>query len=334
MKIRKRVSFRAAVSVLMAVLTGVFLWAGLPVLAADTIFGASGQNMRPIAENQSFNTFRNIPVHGQLTAMDPEGDALSFEVAVQPKLGAVKADKDGRFVYTPDENRKGKDTFSFVAVDAAGNISDKGIVSITITKQSTTIAYSDMTDNASHYSALILAEKGILTGEKLGSEYFFRPDMPVTRGEFLAMCLAAGDADMLPGITRTGFYDDARIPMWVKPYVSTALMAGIISGFIDGDGQLVFAPEDPVTISEAAVILNNMMDIPDVVSVGAFSQEACPAWSQQAEQNLAACHILTPSEVRDCASPVTRAQAADMLVSAMVLLETRDTGHSLLDWLK
>jgi hypothetical protein len=290
--------------------------------------------MRPIAENQSYSTFRNIPIKGHFSAQDPEGDAVSFEVADLPRLGAVQAEKDGSFVYTPTENKKGKDTFSYVAVDAVGNISDRGVVSITISKQSTNIAYSDMTDNASYYSALVLAEKGILTGEKLGNEYFFRPDMPVTRGEFLAMCLAVSDTETLEGITRTGFYDDARIPLWVKPYVSTALMAGIISGFMNGDGQLVFAPEDPVTFSEAAVIMNNMLGIPNVVSVGAMSQDACPAWSQQAELNLAACHILTPAEVQDCSAPMTRAQAADMLVSSMELLNARDTSHSLLDWLK
>ena len=334
MKFCKTVAFRAAVFVLLAALTGTLLLAGLPALAADTGLQTVAGNMRPIAENQSYATFRNIPVKGRFSAQDPEGDAVVFEVADAPKLGAVQSEKDGRFVYTPNENKKGKDTFSYVAVDSTGNISDKGVVTITISKQSTSIAYSDMTDSASQYSALVLAENDVLIGEKLGSEYFFRPDMPVTRGEFLAMCLAVSDIKTLSGITRTGFYDDASIPMWVKPYVSTALMAGIISGFKNDDGQLVFAPDDPVTFSEAAVILNNTMGIPNVVSVGAMSQDACPAWSRQAELNLAACHILTPAEVGDCSVPVTRAQAADMLVASMSVLETRESEHSLLDWLK
>ena len=34
------------------------------------------------------------------------------------------------------------------------------------------------------------------------------------------------------GVTRTGFADDADIPIWEKPYVSTALMAGSARGFI------------------------------------------------------------------------------------------------------
>ena len=154
-----------------------------------------------------------------------------------------------------------------------------------------------MAGNGSYYAALLLAEKGILTGEKLGSSYFFRPEMPVTRGEFLAMCLALSETKTIPGITRTGFYDDASIPQWVKPYVSTALMSGIISGFKNDAGQLVFASQEPVTFLEAAVILNNTLKISDVVSVGVPSQAVCPAWSQQAVTNLAACNVMSPSVV-------------------------------------
>jgi hypothetical protein len=43
------------------------------------------------------------------------------------------------------------------------------------------------------------------------------------------MCLGITDTEMLEGITRTGFSDDASIPMWAKPYVSTGLMAGVIT---------------------------------------------------------------------------------------------------------
>ncbi|SHH51765.1 S-layer homology domain-containing protein [Sporobacter termitidis DSM 10068] len=329
MKLSSRISFRAAVTALLAVLAGGLLWAGVPVLAAD-----AAQNSSPVAENLSYNTFRDIPVKGQLSASDPEGDALTFEIADLPKKGIVQTEGDGSFVYTPEAGKKGQDSFSYIAVDTAGNLSDKGIVTISINKQSTKLTYADMADNGSYYSALVLAEKGILTGEKLGSEYFFRPDATVTRGEFLAMCLAMDDTKTLPGITRTGFSDDASIPMWVKPYVSTALMSGIITGFRDGDGQLIFAPQEPITMSEAAVVLNNVLKVSDVEAVDAISQDVCPAWAYQAEVNLSACNILQPAAVQAVPQVLTRAQAADMLVASMEVVNARDSGGSLLSWLK
>jgi hypothetical protein len=141
------------------------------------------------------------------------------------------------------------------------------------------------------------------------------------------------NAETFKGITRTGFYDDASIPMWVKPYVSTALMSGIITGYKDDNGNLVFAPQDPITFAEAAVVLNKMLNITDVASVSAADYGACPVWSAQAEANLAACNIM-PSMGTQCCNNVTRAEAADLIVSAMDLLKEKDKDTSLLSWAK
>ncbi len=154
----------------------------------------------------------------------------------------------------------------------------------------------------------------------------------MTRGEFLAMCLGITDADMLEGITRTGFYDDATIPMWAKPYVSTGLMAGVITGYRDEDGRLVFSPAEPITFSEAAVILNNVLELSDVVCVMAAGDEAAPVWACQAEANLTACNVMPGLGLASYFETVTRAEAADMLAASLALLGTRDKGVSLLSW--
>jgi hypothetical protein len=156
----------------------------------------------------------------------------------------------------------------------------------------------------------------------------------VTRGEFLAMCLGITGADMLEGITRTGFYDDSTIPMWVKPYVSTGLMAGVISGYRDPDGRLVFSPAEPITFSEAAVILNNVLELSDVVCVMSSGDDATPVWACQAEANLTACSIMPALGLASYSETVTRAEVADMLAASLALLDARDSGVSLLSWAK
>lgn len=333
MKHRSKKTFRAAVAVISVLLSGCFLLAGMPVLATEQDGQAGTLNESPIAENLSYSTFRNIPVRGFFSAMDPDDDAVTFEIAIMPGKGSVRAEQDGSFVYQPDKNSKGRDTFTYVAIDTAGNISDQAVVTVDIMKQSTKIAYSDMSGNGSYYAALVLAEKNILIGEKLGGEYFFRPDAPVTRGEFLAMCMAANDQKTIRGVTRTGFYDDANIPLWVKPYVTTALMNGFITGYKNHDGQLVFAPLEPISVSEAAVLLDNILNITDVTSVSALSQDVCPAWAYQAAMNLTACKILAPTVTLDSAKTLTRADAAEMLVAALQVTEARPSGNSLLSWL-
>lgn len=333
MKIRKGKSSRAVIALLLVVLASGFLLAGVPALAADAQVQVAAQNANPIAKNLEYSTFRNIAIRGHFSATDPDGDVVTFELTDIPKKGSVQVGEDGSFVYTPTENKKGQDSFSYIAIDTKGSISNKATVTISIDKQATKITYSDMTGNSSHYAALVLAEKGVLIGEKLGSEYFFKPDSDVTRGEFIAMCLGMSDAETLKDITRTGFSDDDRIPMWVKPYVSTALMSGIITGYKDSEGRLVFASQEPITFSEAAVVLNNLLKITDVVTVTAMEDSVCPVWAYQAEANLVACNIM-PAMGTECGTNMTRAEAADMLVAAMSLLKERDSGSSLLSWAK
>lgn len=326
-------SFRATIALTLVIVAGCFVWAGVPALAADNSILTASQNANPIAENLEFNTFRNIAIHGSLSAKDPDGDAVTFEIAEKPEKGTVQTEKDGRFVYTPLENKKGKDSFTYIAIDSNGNMSNKAVVTITINKQATKITYSDMLGNSAHYAALVLADKGVLIGEKLGNEYFFRPDAAVTRGEFVAMCMAMSNSETLQGITRTGFYDDDSIPMWAKPYVSTALMSGLITGYKNDEGRIVFASQEPITFAEAAVILDNILNITDVVSVAAMEPSICPVWSYQAEANLAACQIM-PAMGTECITSITRAEAANILVAAMEFSEDRDGKTSLLSWAK
>ena len=39
---------------------------------------SAGANYAPIAENLCFSTYKDVSVHGEFAAIDPEGDLLSF----------------------------------------------------------------------------------------------------------------------------------------------------------------------------------------------------------------------------------------------------------------
>ena len=336
MKKAGKSSARLVAIFVFAALAAALVYVGVPSLATGAeIVTVISQNASPIANNLEYSTFKGVAVTGKMTATDPDGDEVTFEITEMPKKGTVEAQDDGSFVYTPKDKKKGADSFIYTAVDAYGNRSNEATVSINIEKQSTNITYSDMNGSSSCYSALVLAENGIFVGEKLGSEYFFRPDSSITRGEFLAMCLDMTDTETLEGITRTGFYDDESIPTWAKPYVSTALMAGVITGYRNDDGQLVFSPDEPITYSEAAVILDNALKLTDVERVVAVSgDEASPVWAYQSTLNVTACNIMPSLGLSAYTETVTRAGAADMLVAAMSVLESRDSSVSLLSWAK
>ncbi len=275
-------------------------------------------NTAPIAENFEFETYRGVSFGGRLSALDPDGDTLRYEITTQPIKGTIELDDDGGFVYTPAEGKRGRDYFGYKAVDAEGNASQEATVIIKLVKCDCNVSYLDMQGNPSYYSAMRLAECGAFTGKCLGSEYYFEPEHTMTRGEFLSLCLDVTGTDLLSGVISTGFSDDDNIPAWLKSCVSTAVFNGIVKGHVTEDGTC-FDADDEITNSEAMVILNRTLKLSDVSYLD--YSEAVPSWAAQSAANLTACGI-----VDDCdfdSDALTRADAADMLVNAMELLESR-----------
>ncbi len=279
--------------------------------------GANSESCAPIAENLEISTYRGVSVEGLLKATHPEGQAVSFKITTKPTKGELILGDNGSFIYTPNEGKRGKDYFGYKAMDVKGNSSSEATVIIKIEKQTKSINYSDMDGNGAGAAAVALAEKGIFIGEQLGGQYVFRPEAKVSRSEFLAMCMKLSDIDILSGVITTGFGDDEDIPMYLKPYVSTALLTGIISGYTDGSRTAVFSGENNISYPEAAVILNRAIGLSDVRVSGYDS--SIPVWSMQACANLSACRISEYNEEQQ----LTRADCAKLLLNAMAVLESR-----------
>ena len=285
----------------------------------------SEANGAPVAENLTLTTYKNVAVTGQFSAVDPEGDLITYHLIKKPARGAVTMPEEGSstFVYTPYEDKTGKDSFTYVAVDAVGNASDPATVKLRIEKPDTKVTYSDMEGDPAHKAAIRLAEEGIYVGECMGGAYFFQPDAAVTRGEFVAMAMDAAGVEALAGVERTGFADDEAIPTWAKAYAASALKAGLVQGSRGADGQVVFQAEEPITAAEAAVLLDRALQVTDV-SAETWAAEGVPAWAAQSAANLATCGVLPADSTLE--SALTRGEAAQMLCSALELLDSRDTG--------
>jgi hypothetical protein len=293
----------------------------LTALAGLLTFASAAATGAPVAENLELSTYRGVSVGGRLSATDPEGGALRYEVTTKPVKGAIALDDDGRFVYTPADGKRGKDYFGYQAIDPDGNRSQEATVIIRIEKQKSKVSYSDLRGNGSAGAAVRLAEEGVFCGEYLAGQYVFDPEHPVTREEFLAMCMKVSGAGVLTGVRSTGFADDADIAVWAKPYVSTALKNGVISGY-NADGGAVFAPDRPVSMAEAAVMLDRAVGLTDAVSAWFAWDSAVPAWAAQSAANVASCGLL-PDGCSFSDATLTRAQAAEMLCGVMDVLAKR-----------
>lgn len=291
------------------------------------------ENKAPTAENMEFTTYKNVAYTGHLSAIDPEGDLITFQLVDKPARGSVTfgENSENEFIYTPYENKVGKDTFTYIAIDSVGNVSDEATVKIQIEKPSTKVTYADMDGHPAHKAAIRLAEEKIYVGANLNGTYYFQPNTPLTRSEFLAMAMETLSMDELNGITTTGFYDDYAIQTWSKPYVASALKSGTVVGTISSDGQIVFCGNNLITQNEAAVLINRMLSISDVSEENwSETNSSIPTWACQAVMNLETVGIL--HKVSKLDEPVTRAEAAQMLSSALDLVEQRDKGQAWFEW--
>lgn len=282
------------------------------------------KNEAPIAENLELSTYKNVAVTCRFSATDPEGDLLTFQLIQKPARGAVTMPEDGsdEFVYTPYENKTGKDSFTYVAVDAVGNTSAPATVKIRIEKPSTKVTYADMDGVPSYKAAIRLAEEGIYVGENIDGKYFFHPDAAVSRSEFLAMTMKASGMEAMSDINVTGFADDTVIPTWAKGYAAASLKSGVMLGAAQYDGQIVFNADAPITRAEATVLLNRALRVTDVAETMLPADDAVPTWASQSVANLQTCGIL-PSDGLVLESSLSRGEAAEMVLGALEVLDSR-----------
>lgn len=293
-----------------------------------TLYLLTAANEAPIARNMDLSTYNNVAITGYFDAVDSEGDTLTFQLMDTPARGAVTLAEDGsaKFVYTPYENKTGKDSFTYVAIDSAGNTSSEAKVTIQINKPDTKVTYADMEGDPAHKASIRLAEEGIFVGSYLNGEYFFDPDRPVTRAEFLTMAMATVGMAPLEDVTTTGFTDDAAIPTWAKGAVSAAVMAGVIQGSRDDSGAPVFDASENITQDEATVMLDQLLNLSDV-PLEVFSAQGSDAhWAGQAAANLAASGVIRVEETNSAAlsTGLDRAQAAMLLDGALDVLSQRE----------
>lgn len=277
---------------------------------------AYAAGMAPVAENLEFTTYRNTSFGGNLSAYDSDGEKLNYEITTSPVKGDIELEDDGSFVYTPRHDKKGKDYFGYRAIDSEGNGSQEATVIITIEKQKSDVSYSDMEGNAAEYAAVLLSEKGVFTGQQLCGRYQFCPEETVSRGEFMSMCMHLAGSNVVSGVVNTGYSDDDSIPVWMKDYVAAAAMNGI-SFAAEDKNNAEFAAARPVSKSEAAVILSNVL--------GLKSVSYMPLLDELDENAAQACADLTAygviKEGRLLGDEMTRAEAAMLLASAAEILD-------------
>ena len=224
---------------------------------AISVFGKKDQ--APIAEDSAMETYKNLPNEGLLKVSDPEGQKLTFTITRQPKRGTVTIREDGSFLYEPQKNKVGTDSFIYTATDPAGNVSREARVTITIVKPTDATQYTDTMGRDCRFAAEWMRHTGIFVGEQVGDKSCFSPDKEVSRGEFVAMLVKALDIPTEEELAVTGYTDDT--PKWLQPYLAAAIRSGLTAGLPD---QETFGADMTVTCTEARTMLRNALDVTEL----------------------------------------------------------------------
>lgn len=281
----------------------------------------NGTNYAPTVSMASsatlqMSTYRDREAHGRLSAYDPDGDALVFEIVKTPANGSVLLTdrSEGTYVYAPRSGFTGSDEFSYVARDVYGNYSSATTVKLRVMTSGTSVTYVDMADSKAANAALALTEAGVMSGVQIGNQHFFYPDRTVTRAELLVMAMNAAGITDVPASESTGFDDDADIATAMKGYVSAAYQMGYISGTLK-EGKLCFLPNEEINRAEAAVMICAILGEESSGVIPTFADGAeIPVWAQESIYTLNTLGVMDATDgYISPTSPLTREQAALIL---------------------
>jgi hypothetical protein len=268
-------------------------------------------------------TYRGVKMAGVLSAYDPEGDELRYEIVEYPENGRVVLENRnvGRYTYIPNASFTGEDSFRYVVRDKYGNYSASEKVTLTVSAPGTSTVYSDLVDDEIYCHAISMTESGLMNGVQVGDYYYFEADREVTRSEFLVTAMKAVGIKNLPDADSTVFYDDSDINPEMKSYVALAYSKGYISGK-SVDGNNLFMPNEVIKLSEAAVIVSNMIGYAEPkVDLIFADADAIPSWSGKAIDSLHTLGILeTPEMISGADRVMTRGDMAKLLSKTMLVI--------------
>src|SRR5690606_16245345 len=93
------------------------------VATSTLTIGITPVNDVPVAANLSLITDEDKAVNGQIIATDVDGDTLGYSVSTNPTNGTVTLNTaTGAFVYTPNANYHGSDSFVVTVSDGKGGV--------------------------------------------------------------------------------------------------------------------------------------------------------------------------------------------------------------------
>ena len=168
--------------------------------------------------------------------------------------------------------------------------------------------FSDISSGSLQQTASVLNSLGIMQGT---GNNRFEPNRPLTRAEFCKLAVTAMGIDDASPYASYTIFPDVRASHWAARYVNAALRHPdfkdnyIIRGYADG----TFGPDKPLTYGEVCTMLLRML--------GYKESDIGPFWPADYIAQANALGLTRGVSLRDAKTPVTRGDAATMLLNTL-----------------
>lgn len=169
-------------------------------------------------------------------------------------------------------------------------------------------AFSDISSGSLQQTASILGSLGIMQGT---GNNRFEPNRPLTRAEFCKLAVTAMGIDDASPYASYTIFPDVHASHWAPRYVNAALRHPdfkdnyIIRGYADG----TFGPDRQLTYGEVCTMLLRML--------GYKESDIGPFWPADYIAQANALGLTQGVSIKDAKTPVTRADAATMLLNTL-----------------
>ena len=119
----------------------------------------------PIAQDQLAGTSEGVAKNGQVSAIDPDNNPLTYSEVTGAAHGTVTLNSDGSFTYTPAASFSGVDSFTFLACDGIAD-SNVATVSIVVSPVNQAPVANNDTYSTAENTTLTVAAPGVLANDK------------------------------------------------------------------------------------------------------------------------------------------------------------------------
>ncbi|MFO1389176.1 retention module-containing protein, partial [Cellvibrio sp.] len=215
-------------------------------------------NDAPVSANQNLSTPEDTPVSGQVVATDVEGDTLTYSLSTAAAHGSVNLNPaTGSFVYTPNGNYNGADTFVVTVSDGNGGVvtstinvgitpvndapvsGNQNLTTAEDTPLSGKVVASDVDGDSLSYTVTGSASHGVVTLNSATGAFVYTPSLNYNGSDSFVVSISDGQGGLTTSTINVGVTPVNDAPTTSNQNLttpeSTPLNGQVVAKDVEGD---------------------------------------------------------------------------------------------------